>query len=132
MEIIKKFDMNTPTWDEVIENLNLSIFYNKLIKSNNTGFFVSHDAYMIPKVKELMNVFKLTSAHLYINFIFNGETFGKHVDTMDVKFWQIIGKTKWIIDNKEYILERGDLISVPKGIYHEVISMEPRAGISFG
>lgn len=124
--------MDTPSWDQVIENLNLSIFNKQLVKSNSSGFFVSHNAYMIPKVKQVMNVLNFNSAHLYINFIYNGETFGKHVDKVDVKFWQIIGKTKWIINDKEYILERGDLINVPKGIYHEVIPMEPRAGISFG
>ena len=44
---------------------------------------------------------------------------------------QIIWKTKWAVD-KEYILEPGDLIKIPKNTSHEVKPLTARAGISFG
>lgn len=130
--IKKKFNLDTPSWDDVIKNLDYSISNNLLVKSNGQGFYVAHDAHKIPIVKKLMKKIKAKDAHLYINFTKNTPTFGKHVDTMDVAFWQIIGKTKWIVENKEYILKPGDLITVEKGIYHEVIPLTARAGISFG
>ena len=39
--------------------------------------------------------------------------------------------TKWLILGKEYILNPGDLIYVPKGVEHTVLTfIAPRAGIS--
>ena len=132
IEFIKKFNLNTPSWKEVIDNLNNSIKNNKLIKFNKESFYVCHDAYLIPKVDKIRKKLKAKGAHSYINFIYNGSAFPKHQDNVDVVFWQIIGMTKWIIDEKEYILEKGDLIKIPKNIPHEVIPLSARVGISFG
>jgi ribosomal protein L16 Arg81 hydroxylase len=128
----KEYNLNTPSWNEVINNLNYSIEKNLLVKSNREGFYVAHQANLIPKVNKLMKKLKAKSAHLYINFIYNGSAFPKHKDSMDVIYWQIIGKTKWIVNNKEYILNKGDLIKISKNIFHEVIPLTARAGISFG
>jgi ribosomal protein L16 Arg81 hydroxylase len=58
-------------------------------------------------------------------------TFGNHVDTMEVIYWQCQGQTLWIIDQREqHILKPGDLITVPAGTYHNVIPLTPRLGIS--
>jgi mannose-6-phosphate isomerase-like protein (cupin superfamily) len=132
MIIKRKFNLDTPSWEDVIKNLNYSIENNLKVRCNDQGFYVAHDAYRIPIVKKLIKQLKAKDAHVYINFIQGAPTFGKHVDTMDIAFWQIIGKTKWIIDNKSYTLKSGDLIIVQKGTYHEVIPLTPRAGISFG
>ena len=51
---------------------------------------------------------------------------------MDVYFWQIQGSTKWEFDSLSYILNPGDLIYVPRGVYHSVFPLTPRVGISFG
>jgi mannose-6-phosphate isomerase-like protein (cupin superfamily) len=130
--IIKKYNLNTPSWKEVINNLNHSIEKNLLVKSNREGFYVAHEAILIPKVNRTMKKLKAKNAHLYINFIYNGSAFPKHKDSMDVAYWQIIGKTKWKVGNKQYILKEGDLIKIPKDIFHEVTPLTARAGISFG
>lgn len=132
IKVIKKFELDTPSWEEVINNLNYSIKNKDLIKSNNRGFFVSHMAYLIPKVDKIKKKLNAKGAHLYINFLQDGDAFPKHQDSIDVIFWQIIGMTKWIVNEKEYILEKGDLIQIPKNTSHEVMPLTARAGISFG
>ena len=131
IEVIRKFELNTPSWQDVINNLNNSIQKGDLIKSNDRGFFVSHRAYEILKVDMVRKKLKANGAHLYVNFLYDGDAFPKHQDNVDVIFWQIIGKTKWPVD-KEYILEPGDLIKIPKNTSHEVKPLTARAGISFG
>ena len=131
IELIKKFELNTPSWEEVIVNLNNSIQAGDLIKSNDRGFFVSHRAYEIPKVDIVRKKLNAKGAHLYINFLCDGQAFPVHKDNVDVIFWQIIGKSKWFVD-KEYILEPGDLIRIPKNTLHEVKPLSARVGISFG
>lgn len=131
IEVIRKFELDTPSWKDVINNLNHSIEKGDLIKSNDRGFFVSHRAYEIPKVDIVRQKLNAKGAHLYVNFLYDGNAFPKHKDEVDVVFWQIIGKTKWIVD-KEYILEPGDLIKIPKNTLHEVKPLSARAGISFG
>jgi mannose-6-phosphate isomerase-like protein (cupin superfamily) len=131
IEVIKKFELNVPSWKEVIDNLNSSIQKGDLIKSNDRGFFVSHKAYEISKVDIIRKKLNAKGAHLYVNFLYDGNAFPKHKDEVDVVFWQIIGQTKWIVD-KEYTLEPGDLIKIPKNTLHEVKPLSARAGISFG
>jgi len=131
IEIIRKFELNIPSWKEVIDNLNSSIEKGDLIKSNDRGFFVSHRAYEMPKVDMIRKKLNAKGAHLYVNFLYDGNAFPKHQDEVNIIFWQIIGQTKWIVD-KEYILEPGDLIKIPKNTAHEVKPLSARAGISFG
>ena len=131
VEFFKEYNKETPSWEEVLKNFDDSINNKEFIKAYKFGFFVSHHADRIHKVFKVLEHLKLKSAHLYFNLFSKSETFGKHKDTMDVWFWQIKGSTKWIIEDKdEYILSESDLIYVPKGIYHEVVPLEPRAGIS--
>lgn len=127
---IKQFDLNTPTWEEVFIDLNISISLNEEVRNTSLGFFVSHHAHRIPKIKLVLEKLGLREAHSYINII-NTPTFGEHKDVMDVWFWQVRGSTKWIIEReKEYILNEGDLIYIPKGVLHNVIPLGPRVGIS--
>lgn len=131
VEFKKSFNNNTPSWSAILKNFDDAINNKELIKAQKFGFFVSHNAGKIIEVSTVMKELGMKSAHLYFNLFTKSETFGKHNDKVDVWFWQVKGSTKWIIeDSSEYILEESDLIYVPKGIYHEVIPLEPRAGIS--
>lgn len=129
---IKKFDLKVPTWQEILCNLNESILNNEEVRHNCLGFFASFNAKKIKKVLNVMEKLKAVDAHLYVNITINGKTYGNHCDKMDVYFWQCQGKTKWIFENekKEFILSKGDLIIVPKGVYHNVLPLTSRAGIS--
>ena len=55
---------------------------------------------------------------------------------MDVWCWNILGKTKWTVEGRqrvfEKVLEPGELIYVPRGMWHDTTPMSPRVGISFG
>jgi len=126
----KAYNKNVISWTEILENFNDSINKQELIKFNDFGFYVSHRADRIKRLKPILKDLKCNYAHLYFGVMSKAKTFGAHKDTTDVWFWQCQGKTKWTINKKEYILKPGDLIFVPKGIIHNVVSLTPRAGIS--
>ncbi len=127
----KNFEFNTPSWDEIIIDLDFSYSKKELVKNISPGFWVCHNAWRIPRIQYILKKLKLKHAHLYMNLLGNTPTFGPHSDPVDVWFWQVKGSTKWIIEDKEeYLLEEGDLIYVPKNTLHNVIPLGPRAGIS--
>jgi len=130
IKITKNFNCNTPSWQTIIDNFNYSIIYNNEVRYTPKSFFVSHDAYLMTEVKNVLSSLNLKYAHLYINFAVERNTLARHKDDVDVWFWQAQGITKWKFDDQEHILEPGDLIYVPKKIYHDVTPLTPRAGIS--
>jgi len=130
IKIFKNYDKKVPSWETLLNNFNNSVLDNTLIKHQCPGFFVSHDAYKIKEVKEVLKKLKLKTAHLYFNVTKAGGTFGWHKDDVDVHYWQVQGYTEWVFEEKTILLKKGDLVYVPKGIYHHVIAHEPRAGIS--
>jgi len=130
VKLIKNYNKKTPNWESLLNNFNDSVLNKKVIKHKYLGFFVSHNADNIKEVKNVLKNLKLNAAHLYFNVTSLGGTFGKHKDEVDVYFWQVQGHTKWVFENKTILLNKGDLLYVPKGIYHEVIVEAPRAGIS--
>lgn len=72
--------------------------------------------------------------------ITDGPNSPSHCDNWDVMFIQLVGTSTWnIYKNKEDLVPEqselvspGDIILVPKGVYHEIYAHDPRAGISFG
>ena len=95
------------------------------------GFFVSHSAWKIKKVMNVLQKLKLNTAHLYINITQQAGSFGRHYDKSDVSFWQVQGQSLWLFDDgMRHILNCGDLIQVPANVYHTVLPLGPRAGIS--
>ena len=130
VKIIKNFENKVPSWESLLYNLNHSFIYKNEIKHNHLGFIVSHDANLIFEVADVLKRLNLNAAHLYINLVIESNTFGRHCDEDDVYFWQVQGSTKWIFDNDNFTLKKGDLIQIPKGTYHEVKPLSPRAGIS--
>jgi hypothetical protein len=62
-------------------------------------------------------------------------TTGKHSDPVDVIYCQFIGSVVWSVyadgEKKDFTLNPGDIIYVPKSTEHEVLSLSPRAAISF-
>lgn len=103
---------------------------------------VLHNIFNIEEVEFILNEIKNNnpnysySAHAYVSLSKESKTFGKHKDGSDVWYWQCIGSTQWKIfefnETISYILEPGDIIYVPRGIFHDVIPLSPRVGISFG
>ena len=108
--------------------LNYGIVLHKIFDIEEVNF-------ILKKIKN-NNPNNSYSAHAYISLSKESKTFGKHKDESDVWYWQCIGSTQWkIFESNEtisYILEPGDIIYVPRGIFHDIIPLSPRVGISFG
>lgn len=62
----------------------------------------------------------------------------RHHDDADVLNLQCLGKTKWqVCQNyegpcEEFILDPGDIMFIPKKLWHEVSAIGPRANLIFG
>jgi mannose-6-phosphate isomerase-like protein (cupin superfamily) len=69
--------------------------------------------------------------YLFFSFTAGGKS-SIHKDTEDVHLIGLYGKTLYIINNKNYILEKGDLLIIPKGVTHRAIGLGPRIVLSFG
>jgi len=68
---------------------------------------------------------------LFFSFTGGGKSLA-HKDLENVIIIGLYGKTIYIVENKEYLIEKGDLISIPKGIVHRAIGLSPRIILSFG
>ena len=136
-----KVDLPLFTWDDVIplfqNNVdNPEIFDPKTF--NNCGFRL-HDASPIEVVnsfqQELSKIssFKINS-HIYISFTNKSETLGFHKDDVDVIFWQVFGRTEFIvIDHQKpfkYNMEPGDVLFIPKKMTHNTKPLECRFAVS--
>ena len=135
MELVtvrRGYNYNTASWEEAFYNLNDSISKNELVKkTEDGGFFVSHNAERISLVRNVLNDLECKVAHLYVGIDVTNHGFGNHNDDVDVWFWQNKGVTRWDFNNGDsYTLAEGDLIYVPKGVYHKVSSVVARFGIS--
>lgn len=128
--IKRNYNKNVLTWEEVFENLQYSKDNNLEIKFKPPALFVCHNGEKINKLAPILKDLNCISAHIYINVFSQEINFGKHKDEMNVWFWQCKGETKWIIDGTENIVKEGDLIFVQKEVYHNVIALGPRVGVS--
>ena len=127
---IQNFEIDEiPSWQACLNNLNETDDF----RYGNVGFFVSYHTHKIPEVKRVLERLGLHTAHTYMNVTTqNYGGLGRHNDTMDVWYWQCQGITSWTFDDAVYVLQPGDLITIPKGVYHEVIPLTPRLGVSMG
>lgn len=133
------------SWEDVISNINYCILNNRNLRKFDDLGFLSYDGHIIKKCDFIFNQIKeenkntrfyVTTAHLYVSLSEKSKTSGKHRDGAFVWYWQCIGNTKWIVYENEkentYELSPGDLIYIPRGVFHSVSPLTPRAGISFG
>lgn len=130
IKYIKNYFNTNIDWQDLLNNFNESVNNKEEIKYQPIAFYLSTSAIKIVKLKPLYEKLNVKYAHLYISLTNVCKNFGPHTDEMDVWFWQAKGTTKWQVLGKEYILNSGDLIYIPKGIEHNVIALTPRAGIS--
>ena len=79
---------------------------------------------------------KFASAHAYISFSSIGKGTGRHRSKSDVLFWQAIGSTRWVVEGKmgttTITLPPGHVLYIPHAMYHTVVPLSPRVGISLG
>ena len=135
---------NLPTWEEIINDLDINVKNNDLVKVLDNFGVVTHKGDRIQKIKSLQDYVhqnfapheRFCSSHIYISLLSNSKTFGRHKDKTDVYFVLALGSMEWVVEYDEgvlsAILRPGDMIYLPKGVYHTPIPLSPRVGISIG
>jgi ribosomal protein L16 Arg81 hydroxylase len=130
-----------PSWEEVLNNLQDDIEAEREYRELKNYGFVLKNGHLLDKVEkirlkihEIRSEEPICTAHLFVSFTKFSQTFGKHKDTTDVYYIQALGNTKWNIEEENviynYELSEGDMIYIPKHMYHTPIPTGPRVGIS--
>ena len=71
-------------------------------------------------VKEIENDWTTTSCHLYTSFAKGSTTFSRHNDDVNVLIVGAIGKVSYKFDDGAiHIVEPGDALYIPAGVYHD-------------
>jgi ribosomal protein L16 Arg81 hydroxylase len=129
-----------PTWEDIILDLDKNVQNKNFIKETGKLGFVTHHGENIASVnkikKEIHQKFKpeclYSDVHIYFSMLSSSGTLGNHKDSEDVFFVLAKGFMKWVIENEEFVMNPGDMIYIPKGIFHNPIPLSPRIGISIG
>jgi len=146
-----KVNVPIPSWQEILTEfdreykIHLTTNYKDIFKFQDKLGFVLHECQEIPIIKNFLKSISSThsirskqnfTALAYISLSSESATYGRHKDVMDVWCWQMTGFTLWRVEgryrNFEKVLEPGELIYVPRGMWHDTKPMTPRAGLSFG
>lgn len=145
-----------PEWSDFIKNIDESIKKETLdVKSSNPSskilgslrvfdtlaFSIDHSVnYQYPGIVEMNDYLSSLglqpfTAISFINLAGGQNTTTRHSDGCSVLYIQVINSVKWVVNinetDKEFILEPGDIMFMPKGVEHEVFSSAPRAAVSF-
>ena len=137
---------------KVEENLDFN-FISKLLDRNNLYSIVSSNCMdvfvlesvfqikniekdlfffdLIKKLNELYNKNNFKSESFLFFSLVSGNKSITHRDQVNVYILNLFGKTLYYIEDKEYILEKGDLLFIPKNSLHKAIGLTPRICLSF-
>ena len=92
-----------------------------------------------PKLKNIYNTLNKNfnpnniKTDLHIFFSFNSGCSGRpHRDPYGVFLLGAYGKTVYLVEGKEYVLEKGDVLTIPQNALHKSISITPRIVLSLG
>jgi hypothetical protein len=132
-------DCKNVYWKDVIDKIDYEYSHNShKIIANNKDFpsFVLHNNYYPGTLQlaynEVESKYNVKELHVYLSFVKKSSTFGRHCDKMDVIIVQSIGNMLYSFDDgSEVIMNPGDSLFIPKGVYHNPIVFEPRVTLSF-
>jgi mannose-6-phosphate isomerase-like protein (cupin superfamily) len=145
--LVKNFASLTREYDfNLISNL---MEENGLSIMQKSHFGNLKDVFQIYKVSNCLKEFKiffdfLTKLFRYerdsrdeVDLFFSlvSQVGNSHVDTEDVFIIGLRGKIIYRVfdfENKDYSIEKGDMIFIPKGMKHKVIGINPRIVASIG
>lgn len=136
-----KQQMPTLKWEDFINEIDRSIKSNSVIRYGENFSINLREVHNISAIGYFLDRYSKikpdypASAHSYISLSSRSETLGRHNDPSDVLYWQVIGKTNWVVEDKQihtYTLEENCLIYVPAKMWHDVTSLTPRVGVSLG
>ena len=145
-----KVDVPTPSWEEILFEFDREYKIHLFTSDKHIFQFQKNLGFILNKFEKIyiVNNFlnqisrshhrekQIFTAISYISLSSESSTHGRHNDVMDVWCWQMTGYTLWKVEgrkrNFEKVLEPGELIYVPRGMWHNTKPMTPRAGLSFG
>ena len=157
--VIRDLFFDIPKWDQFIQHINFEYYNPPQMVSNNptvermiNGVCLMNNFYMwardpneifYPQMKQLYSFFNLIFKQegfpvgAYFNLIGKESPVQIHKDKRETIYWQCGGKTQWQIFDKNgtmntYDLYPGDIIYIPQGLEHSVITNEPRTAIVIG
>ena len=128
------------SWEDVIQKISYEYEYktHKTIFINNdtSPTIVLRNNIFPGTLQEVFNEIKseidIKDLHVYVSFGKNSSTFGRHDDPNDVIIIQAIGSVYYAFDDgTTFTLNPGDSLFIPKGIYHNQITLSPRITLSF-
>jgi ribosomal protein L16 Arg81 hydroxylase len=144
-------DVPLPSWEEILQEFDreykiyLETGDKEIFNYQEKLGFVLHQVQAVPIVNEFLSAISKEhsirknqhfTALAYISLSSESATYGRHNDTMDVWCWQMTGYTLWKVEGRkrdfEKVLEPGELIYVPRGMWHDTKPVTPRAGLSYG
>lgn len=118
---------------EVINGVN---FWQKLtmtVDNPTSDHYLHLDEYI--SVLKSIHPMEFQGCFSIISLTDSEPTTGQHNDPVDVFYLQGVGKVIWKIRTEDkidkYILNPGDVIFVPATVIHEIVSLSPRAALSF-
>lgn len=128
------------TWNDVIDKVDYDVLNGEwgYCDDPQEGFIPTivceglwNSPNMKPIIDKVADNYDYRRVHTYISFAASG-TLGRHNDTMDVFIVNVLGLVKYTFDDgTEVMLEPGDGIHIPKGIYHNPSVVGPRCSLSF-
>jgi hypothetical protein len=135
----EKFDFNS------ISILSDRNNFNSLISSNWLNNYVLESVFQIKNIHNdiyfteifnfLNNKFNKnnykTDLDLFFSFV-SGNKSITHRDNYDVFIIGLYGKTLYKVENEEFFVEKGDLLSIKKNELHKAIGLTPRIILSYG
>lgn len=137
------------TWEDVILKIDMDTsllrnFQNRIIMKKISNHFeamiaptmILHSDFYPNSInlayEEVKKEKDITVLHVYTSFGKSAITMGRHNDDDDVLIVQSIGKMKYLFDdNSSVVMNPGDSLYIPKGMYHNPIVIEPRVTLSF-
>jgi hypothetical protein len=96
---------------------------------------VENDSSFVELYNVLNNKFnkenKKSDLDLFFSFV-SGNKSITHRDDYDVFIIGLYGKTLYKVENQEFYVEKGDLLSIKKNELHKAIGLTPRIILSYG
>lgn len=137
------------SWDDVIKKLDSeftegshylqvsggpSDFHPRVGVVCHNNYFPNSIGHLVTLVQpDLESKYDYCDVDMYVSFCKDACNHGRHCDDKDVLIVQAIGRMEYGFDNgKIYVLDPGDSIFIPKGVYHNPTVHSPRATLSFG
>tara|TARA_B100000902_G_scaffold285411_1_gene271397 strand:- start:2 stop:487 length:486 start_codon:yes stop_codon:yes gene_type:complete len=152
----RKVDISNITWEDVFDKLeydrkqnSFSVITPKVKPEeilNDTEHIILHQGSMNtmicegrytpwsmrPLAEHMKLNYGMREFHQYVSLSGGSSTFGRHNDEVNVMIVPIIGDIGYNVDGLgEVFMEPGDILYIPKYVYHEPLVLGPRATLSF-